>query len=186
MTADCCRDISAVAARSGCNSIAHPTRPIDELSIAVQRMKNLPRRLRFIPSSVYRPCNYRGRNSYWLLLRLSNSESPRNNNRKAMSTWESILIHVIIRTSIFAARLAQDRWALSPNVGRYRKTVGRYRIKVSKLESTWSGLLRTSKISRIDPIITKLWCFEKSKTNATFFTWNSGFSRRPKIWRWCM
>ena len=41
-------------------------------------------------------------------------------------------------------------------VGRYRIAVGRYRTGVLKLESTRSGLLRTSKISKIDPIVAKL------------------------------
>ena len=41
-------------------------------------------------------------------------------------------------------------------VGRYRIAVGRYRTKVSNIESTRPGLLRTSKISRIDPIVAKL------------------------------
>ena len=41
-------------------------------------------------------------------------------------------------------------------VGRYRESVGCYRTKVLQLESTRSGLPRTSKITRIDPIVTKL------------------------------
>ena len=47
-------------------------------------------------------------------------------------------------------------------VARYGIAVGRYRTGVRNLKSTWSRLLRTSKISRIDPIAAKLCWFEKS------------------------
>ena len=41
------------------------------------------------------------------------------------------------------------------------QTVGRYRTKVPKIEATRLGLLRTSKISTIDPIVAELCPFEK-------------------------
>ena len=70
--------------------------------------------------------------------------------RKAMSIWKSIYLKLIFTVGCY------PRF-----VGRYRKTVGRYRTKVPTLESTWSGLLRTSKITRIDPIVTELCWLEK-------------------------
>ena len=46
--------------------------------------------------------------------------------------------------------------AIPENVGCYLRAVGCYRTKVSQLEATRFGLLRTPKISRIDPIVAKL------------------------------
>ena len=61
------------------------------------------------------------------------------------------------------------------------QTVDRYRTKVPKLEATWLGLLRTSKISTIDPIVAKLYSFEKRSIFSIRFR---GISWRPKIWPW--
>ena len=52
--------------------------------------------------------------------------------------------------------------AIPETVDRYLIAVGCYRTKVSKLESTQLGLLKTSKITRIDRIVAKLCWFEKS------------------------
>ena len=52
---------------------------------------------------------------------------------------------------------------LSLIVGRYRTTVGRYRRKVSKLESTRPGLFRTPKNFKIDLIATENDQIEKRK-----------------------
>ena len=63
-------------------------------------------------------------------------------------------------------------WCYPRNVGRYRTTADRYHTKVVKLESTRSGLLRTSKITRIDSIFAKL-CWSKKIT--IFLTDFAGF-----------
>ena len=66
----------------------------------------------------------------------------------------------------------KKQW-LSRIVGRYRRVVGCYRRKVSKLESTRPGLFRTPKNMKIGPIATEN---DKNEKGSIFFNRNGWFS----------
>ena len=53
--------------------------------------------------------------------------------------------------------------------------------EMSKLESPWSQLFRTSKFFKKLLLTKKLWCFKKS---SFFFTLSCADSCWPKIWQW--